>query len=69
MPTASYCDEIRRQYGLDDIPVLYDDGSFRDLGIPANHTHLVMSRGMRVEHRVRYRDDTFRPAIEAVLDR
>ncbi len=66
---AAYCARARDQYGLDDIPVLYDDGSFGALGIAVNHVHLVLGEGARVEHRVQYRDDTFEAEIDRLLGR
>lgn len=66
---AAYCAQVRDRYGLDDITVLYDDGSFGALGIAVNHVHMVLGPGARVEHRVQYRDDTFEDAIERLLGR
>lgn len=68
-PDAAYCDLVRRQHGMSDITVLYDAGSFSSLGLPNNHVHLVMERGDVIRHRIQYRDDTFRPAIDAILGR
>ncbi|MEQ9496739.1 MAG: hypothetical protein RIT81_07770 [Deltaproteobacteria bacterium] len=66
-PTAAYCRQVRDQYGLDDVTVLYDDGNFARLGVPVNHVHLVLGPGGRIEHRVQYRDDTFEAVIERLL--
>jgi hypothetical protein len=69
MPDAAFCDEVRQQYGLTDMPVLYDDGAYRDLGLPANHVHLVLSRGDKIESRSQYRNDVFEPVLDELLGR
>lgn len=68
-PDATYCASIRDRYDLDDVTVLYDDGSFAALGFPKNHLHLVLERGMRIHHRAHYREDTFEAAIDELLGR
>jgi hypothetical protein len=64
---AAYCRSIQALYGLEDLTVVYDDGSFAALALPVNHTHVVLAPGVKVEHRVQYRDDTFQPDLERLL--
>ena len=69
-PTAQYCDEIRRQYGLT-MPVLFDGAQVvpRTYQIAENHSHVVLESGARIIYKAHYDDDAFVPIIEDALRR
>ena len=67
-PTLEQCRNIATP--LRNITVLRDPGdNLRPAGMAARHTHYVLSRGNRVEHRQDFRDNTFQPVLDQILGR
>ena len=69
-PTATYCKQIRDDYGLT-FPVLYDpSGTFTStFGFAGkNEQNLVLKQGGEIIFKDRYKGDEVKSALEAVLE-
>lgn len=70
-PTASFCQDIKRQYGLDDVTVLYDpNGAFQQqLGVRSNEVNVLTRRGGEIFFNRQYANSQVEGAINAELNR
>lgn len=69
-PSAEDCRSIRDAYGIESAPVLYDaDGALqRELGVPANDIHIIMSEGNVIEFKRQYSSRDVPGELRRLLD-
>ena len=71
LPSESYCQQLRTQYGLT-MPVLIDDGTISSaLGIsPANHWNIVTTTGAEIVFKKQGKsaDGTAKATVESLLE-
>jgi peroxiredoxin len=69
-PNAAFCQDIKRQYNLTDIPVLYDpDGRLqRMLDVPSNDINILTRQGGEIFFKRQYSSPQVEGAIEDELE-
>lgn len=67
-PSASLCQSLRQQYGLQNAIVLYDPSEvLGTVGITSRHIHHVLSEGSALEFRQSFNDRGFIPVLQRLL--
>lgn len=67
-PTRADCRNAKNQYGLTDMPVLYDkQGRLRSVGLASQHWHYVIDAEGKVAFKQQFNDSGFRTKVTELL--